>query len=102
MTGLSANTLEYIVLGFSLAYTIIAFYEWRAGRHTLLGQFLGLALKIIPFLEGKLRGYRERARVRERGEVLRVVWNAEFGCWACAECGGFVPLHDFRCSRSDK
>jgi hypothetical protein len=69
VSGLSANTLEYLVLGMSLAYVIAAFYEYRY-RKSLLGQVLGLALKIIPYFEAKLRAYRERARVKERNDRL--------------------------------
>ncbi len=58
MTGLSATTLEYLLLALSLSYTLTAFFQWRAGRTTLVGQFLGLALKVIPYLESKLRSLR--------------------------------------------
>jgi hypothetical protein len=61
LTGLSVTTLEYIILIMSLLYTIAAFYEYRT-RKTLLGQTLRLVLMVIPYLETRVRAYRERAK----------------------------------------
>ncbi len=58
MTGLSADTLEYVLLALSLSYTLVAFFEWRAGRTTTLGRVLSLVRLIIPFVESRLRRYR--------------------------------------------
>jgi len=70
VSGLSATQLEYIVLGMSLLYTVVAFFEWKAGRKTVLGRLLGAALMLIPFAEAKLRAMRERARVKEKTDDL--------------------------------
>ncbi len=63
MSGLSANQLEYIILGCSILYMIIAFYEYRT-RKTWKGELLRLALTAIPFIETKLRKMREWAKRR--------------------------------------
>jgi type II secretory pathway component PulF len=62
VTGLSADALEYILLALSLAYTTVAFFEWRAGKDTRLKRVLSTVLLVIPVIESWVRRYRKKRK----------------------------------------
>lgn len=68
MTGLSASTLEIVILALVVTYPVLAFVQRKLGTG-MAGKVLGLLLKAIPFVEVQLRKERDQAKAKALAEA---------------------------------
>jgi hypothetical protein len=71
ITGLSASTLELVIIGLAVAYLLVAFFQDRAKKGSRLARVLDLVRKAIPFIEGAARRERDKAKAMEAKALPR-------------------------------